>query len=493
MIVSESFVVADWSDPGTHPGLPIAPLHLHRSDDEAWIVLEGRLGFRIGDEEHEVAAGESALAPRGMPHSVLERRRRAGPLPARDDAAHPPADRGPAHRRPERLRADLRRARLRAARLAAPQTGNYNRRMTAYTHKNLRADVEDSAVQFGLSPSLEAHFARTALDCESTGVSFQRLAPNFRVPFGHKHAEQEEIYVVLSGSGRAKLDDDARRPPAVRRAARRARDRPRLRGRAGRPGADRIRRSAQRRERLRVAAGLVGRIVLTASPSPEGATMLKEFKDFLLRGQPDRARRRVRDGRRVRGARHRARHRPRHADHRRDHRQGRLQRPHLHDPPRAVPLRLVHHRRHHLRLDRGRRLLLHRQAGRRAHRALRQAGGGGRPERRGTAPPGAARRTQGARALRDACSATRHSSRASRCPPPAARRRRRSRRRSRPATTPRPSARRRASSPTSPRSDGRRSCREPPRSRATPPSTGRRTRSCTTWKRRRSAISRATG
>lgn len=69
MIVSESFVVADWSDPGTHPGLPIAPLHLHRSDDEAWIVLEGRLGFRIGDEEREVAAGESALAPRGTPHS----------------------------------------------------------------------------------------------------------------------------------------------------------------------------------------------------------------------------------------------------------------------------------------------------------------------------------------------------------------------------------------------------------------------------------------
>lgn len=80
--------------------------------------------------------------------------------------------------------------------------------MTAYTHKNLRGDVEDAAVQFGLSPNLEAHFARNALDCESSGVSFQRLAPNFRVPFGHTHAEQEEIYVVLSGSGRAKLGDD---------------------------------------------------------------------------------------------------------------------------------------------------------------------------------------------------------------------------------------------------------------------------------------------
>ncbi len=69
VIVSESFVVADWTDPGTHPGRPIAGLHLHRSDDEAWFVLEGRLGFRVGIEEREVAAGESLLVARGTPHS----------------------------------------------------------------------------------------------------------------------------------------------------------------------------------------------------------------------------------------------------------------------------------------------------------------------------------------------------------------------------------------------------------------------------------------
>jgi mannose-6-phosphate isomerase-like protein (cupin superfamily) len=69
VIVSESFVVADWTDPGTHPGRPIATLHLHRSDDEAWFVLEGRLGFRVGDEEREVAPGESLLVTRGTPHS----------------------------------------------------------------------------------------------------------------------------------------------------------------------------------------------------------------------------------------------------------------------------------------------------------------------------------------------------------------------------------------------------------------------------------------
>lgn len=69
MIISESFVIAEWTDSGEHSGRPIAGLHLHRSDDEAWFVLEGRLGFRVADENCVVAAGESLLVPRGTPHS----------------------------------------------------------------------------------------------------------------------------------------------------------------------------------------------------------------------------------------------------------------------------------------------------------------------------------------------------------------------------------------------------------------------------------------
>jgi mannose-6-phosphate isomerase-like protein (cupin superfamily) len=69
VIVSESFVIADWTDPGTHPGRPIAGLHVHRSDDEAWIVLEGQLGFRVGEQERVVPAGDSLLVSRGTPHS----------------------------------------------------------------------------------------------------------------------------------------------------------------------------------------------------------------------------------------------------------------------------------------------------------------------------------------------------------------------------------------------------------------------------------------
>jgi mannose-6-phosphate isomerase-like protein (cupin superfamily) len=79
MIVSDSFVIADWTDPGTHPGRPIAGLHLHHSDDEAWIVLEGRLGFRVGEQECEVLAGDSLLVPRGTPHSYWN----PAPKPAR--------------------------------------------------------------------------------------------------------------------------------------------------------------------------------------------------------------------------------------------------------------------------------------------------------------------------------------------------------------------------------------------------------------------------
>ncbi len=79
--------------------------------------------------------------------------------------------------------------------------------MSGYTIKNLK-DVEDSAPKFGMAPALEARFAREELGLEQSGVSYLHLAPDARVPFGHKHSEQEELYVVVDGSGRIKLDDD---------------------------------------------------------------------------------------------------------------------------------------------------------------------------------------------------------------------------------------------------------------------------------------------
>jgi mannose-6-phosphate isomerase-like protein (cupin superfamily) len=79
--------------------------------------------------------------------------------------------------------------------------------MAGYTIKNLK-EIENLAPKFGLSPGIEAHFAREPLEGDNVGLSYQRIAPDFRYPFGHRHEQQEEIYVLLSGSGRLRLDDD---------------------------------------------------------------------------------------------------------------------------------------------------------------------------------------------------------------------------------------------------------------------------------------------
>ena len=80
--------------------------------------------------------------------------------------------------------------------------------MAGYTKVNLKDDVDDQAPNFGLEGRIEARMARVPLELENAGVSYQRLAPNFRVPFGHKHKQQEEVYVLVSGSARMKLEDE---------------------------------------------------------------------------------------------------------------------------------------------------------------------------------------------------------------------------------------------------------------------------------------------
>jgi mannose-6-phosphate isomerase-like protein (cupin superfamily) len=79
--------------------------------------------------------------------------------------------------------------------------------MSGYTKTNLR-DVENQAPKFGMPPDLEARFARTAVGGETLGLTLMKLAPGFRIPFGHKHLRQEEVYVVVGGSGRIKVEDE---------------------------------------------------------------------------------------------------------------------------------------------------------------------------------------------------------------------------------------------------------------------------------------------
>ena len=76
-----------------------------------------------------------------------------------------------------------------------------------YTLKKL-TEVEDRAPGFGLEEIQEARFAHGDLDAEQTGISHFRLRPGRRQGFAHRHEDAEEVYVVLGGSGRVKLDDE---------------------------------------------------------------------------------------------------------------------------------------------------------------------------------------------------------------------------------------------------------------------------------------------
>ena len=79
--------------------------------------------------------------------------------------------------------------------------------MPEFTIKNLM-ELEDSAAERG--PDIEARIARSHIDSEHLGISYFRYGPEYRAPFGHRHREQEEAYIVVSGSGRVKLGDEVR-------------------------------------------------------------------------------------------------------------------------------------------------------------------------------------------------------------------------------------------------------------------------------------------
>ena len=78
-----------------------------------------------------------------------------------------------------------------------------------YTIKNLK-DVEDMAASQGFGEVQEARFANGDLDAEQIGISLQKVKPGKRHAFAHRHKEAEEVYVVISGSGRVKLDDEVK-------------------------------------------------------------------------------------------------------------------------------------------------------------------------------------------------------------------------------------------------------------------------------------------
>jgi uncharacterized cupin superfamily protein len=77
-----------------------------------------------------------------------------------------------------------------------------------FTLKNLKQDLEDVGSRFDGAPDLEFRLATKALELEQCGLGYQHVPPGYRFPYGHTHHRQEEVYVVLRGSGRMKLDDE---------------------------------------------------------------------------------------------------------------------------------------------------------------------------------------------------------------------------------------------------------------------------------------------
>jgi mannose-6-phosphate isomerase-like protein (cupin superfamily) len=75
-----------------------------------------------------------------------------------------------------------------------------------FTHRNLKKHLDDVGSNFDGAPDLEFHLATKAL--ERSGLSYQSIPPGYRFPYGHTHRTQEEVYVVLRGGGRMKVDDE---------------------------------------------------------------------------------------------------------------------------------------------------------------------------------------------------------------------------------------------------------------------------------------------
>jgi len=78
----------------------------------------------------------------------------------------------------------------------------------AFTLLNLKEDLEDLGSNFDGAPDLEFRLATVALGLEQSGLGYQRVPAGYRFPYGHTHSEQEEVYLVVGGSGRMKLDDE---------------------------------------------------------------------------------------------------------------------------------------------------------------------------------------------------------------------------------------------------------------------------------------------
>ena len=78
----------------------------------------------------------------------------------------------------------------------------------SFTLRNLKEDLEDIGSMFDSGPDLEFRAATKSLELEESALTYQRVPPGLRFPYGHTHKTQEEVYLVVGGSGRMKVDDE---------------------------------------------------------------------------------------------------------------------------------------------------------------------------------------------------------------------------------------------------------------------------------------------
>src|SRR4029078_7415430 len=77
-----------------------------------------------------------------------------------------------------------------------------------FTLRNIKEDLEDVGAAFDGARDREFRAPTKPLELESSSLSYQRVPPGYRFPYGHTHMTQEEVYVVVRGSGRMKVDDE---------------------------------------------------------------------------------------------------------------------------------------------------------------------------------------------------------------------------------------------------------------------------------------------
>ncbi len=94
------------------------------------------------------------------------------------------------------------------AEVASAQPRAWYRRAVAFTLRNLKQDVENIGSVFDGPQDLEFRAATKELELEQSALTYQRVPPGYRFPFGHTHKSQEEVYLVVGGSGRMKVDDE---------------------------------------------------------------------------------------------------------------------------------------------------------------------------------------------------------------------------------------------------------------------------------------------